>query len=97
LYIDRDPVIFKDIVRHLQGYFLTPRDEEHFVYQICSEDESYNRYLYSDAIYYRLSRLRQRLFENFYIRIGDTSFQVPRELFNEGRKTGDTKNFFSMG
>lgn len=32
LYIDRDPVIFKDIVRHLQGYFLTPRDEEHFVY-----------------------------------------------------------------
>jgi len=32
LYIDRDPVIFKDIVRHLQGYLLTPRNEEHFVY-----------------------------------------------------------------
>lgn len=31
LYIDRDPVIFKDIVRHLQGYLLTPRNEEHFV------------------------------------------------------------------
>ena len=33
LYIDRDPVIFKDIVRHLQGYLLTPRNEEHFVYE----------------------------------------------------------------
>src|SRR5277367_5173632 len=35
LYIDRDPVIFKDIVRHLQGYLLTPRNEEHFVYNTC--------------------------------------------------------------
>lgn len=34
LYIDRDPVIFRDIVRHLQGYMLTPRDEEHFVYVV---------------------------------------------------------------
>jgi hypothetical protein len=32
LYIDRDPAIFKDIVRHLQGYLVTPRNEEHFVY-----------------------------------------------------------------
>jgi hypothetical protein len=34
LYIDRDPAIFKDIVRHLQGYLVTPRNEEHFVYLV---------------------------------------------------------------
>ena len=55
------------------------------------------RYLYSDAIYYRLPRLRQRLFRDFYVRIGDTSFQIPRELFNEVKQKGDAKNFFSMG
>jgi hypothetical protein len=53
------------------------------------------RYLYSDAIYYRLPKLRQRLFRDFYVRIGDKSFQFPRELFNSTQK-GDGKNFFSM-
>jgi hypothetical protein len=31
LYIDRDPLTFRDIALHLQGYFVKPRDEEHFV------------------------------------------------------------------
>ena len=31
LYIDRDPETFKDIALHLQGYYVKPRDEEHFV------------------------------------------------------------------
>jgi len=31
LYIDRDPVTFKDISLHLQGYHITPRDGTHFV------------------------------------------------------------------
>lgn len=31
LYIDRDPVTFKDISLHLQGYHITPRDGSHFV------------------------------------------------------------------
>lgn len=31
LYIDRDPATFRDIVLHLQGYHLTPRDAVHFV------------------------------------------------------------------
>ena len=55
------------------------------------------RYLYSDAIYYRLPKLRQRLFRDFYVRIGETSFQIPKELFNDVKQKGDAKNFFSMG
>ena len=31
LYIDRDPVTFRDISLHLQGYHITPRDASHFV------------------------------------------------------------------
>lgn len=31
LYIDRDPVTFKDISLHLQGYHVAPRDAGHFV------------------------------------------------------------------
>ena len=31
LYIDRDPVTFKDISLHLQGYHVAPRDGSHFV------------------------------------------------------------------
>jgi hypothetical protein len=31
LYIDRDPVTFKDISLHLQGYHVQPRDGTHFV------------------------------------------------------------------
>lgn len=31
LYIDRDPATFRDIVLHLQGYHLAPRDAVHFV------------------------------------------------------------------
>jgi hypothetical protein len=31
LYIDRDPVTFQDISRHLQGYHIQPRDGSHFV------------------------------------------------------------------
>lgn len=31
LYIDRDPVTFRDISLHLQGYHVSPRDGTHFV------------------------------------------------------------------
>ena len=31
LYIDRDPVTFQDISRHLQGYHIIPRDGGHYV------------------------------------------------------------------
>ncbi|KAH7156943.1 hypothetical protein EDB81DRAFT_645744 [Dactylonectria macrodidyma] len=33
LYIDRDPVIFRDISLHLQGYHVSPRDGTHFLYE----------------------------------------------------------------
>ncbi|KAF3926865.1 hypothetical protein ABW20_dc0103856 [Dactylellina cionopaga] len=32
LHIDRDPEIFRDIVRHLQGYYVPIRSPEHFAY-----------------------------------------------------------------
>jgi hypothetical protein len=31
LYIDRDPVTFKDISLHLQGYHVAPKNGSHFV------------------------------------------------------------------
>ena len=31
LYIDRDPETFRDVARHLQGYYVKPRDGSHFV------------------------------------------------------------------
>lgn len=31
LYIDRDPITFRDISLHLQGYHVAPRDSSHFV------------------------------------------------------------------
>ena len=31
LYIDRDPITFRDIALHLQGYHIQPRDGTHFV------------------------------------------------------------------
>lgn len=31
LYIDRDPLTFRDISLHLQGYSIQPRDPGHFV------------------------------------------------------------------
>lgn len=42
LYIDRDPVIFRDISLHLQGYHVSPRDGEHFV-RLFSDAQFYSR------------------------------------------------------
>jgi hypothetical protein len=53
--------------------------------------------LYSDAVYYRLLRLRHQLFRHFYVRVGGTSYEIPRELFSEAKNKADAKNFFSMG
>lgn len=51
LYIDRDPVTFRDIVAHLQGYYVTPRDGEHFV-RLFADAQFYSRMF---ARYYRNS------------------------------------------
>jgi hypothetical protein len=42
LYIDRDPVIFRDISLHLQGYHVSPRDGTHFV-RLFSDAQFYSR------------------------------------------------------
>ncbi|KAF2756968.1 hypothetical protein EJ05DRAFT_422116, partial [Pseudovirgaria hyperparasitica] len=83
LYIDRDSAIFQDIVRHLQGYYVRPRDSEHFVK------------LFSDAQFYSLPRLTQQLFKSeIFVEIGGQDFRIPRDLFSA---PGDSPNFFSLG
>jgi hypothetical protein len=44
LYIDRDPVTFRDIALHLQGYHITPRHGTHFV-RLFADAQFYNRTL----------------------------------------------------
>ncbi|KAF9638885.1 hypothetical protein BFW01_g9782 [Lasiodiplodia theobromae] len=83
LYIDRDPATFRDISLHLQGYYVRPRDGEHFVR------------LFADAQFYSLPRLTQQLFKSeIFIQIGGRDFQIPRDLFSG---PGDSPNFFSLG
>ncbi|KAK9375023.1 uncharacterized protein V1513DRAFT_361803, partial [Lipomyces chichibuensis] len=83
LYIDRSPEVFRDIVRHLQGYYVVPKDAYHFVY------------LYADALYYQLPKLIKLLFNSeIFVRIGSCQFNIPRELL---AKPGDSPNFFTLG
>ncbi|KAK1773850.1 hypothetical protein QBC45DRAFT_62797 [Copromyces sp. CBS 386.78] len=85
LYIDRDPVTFKDISLHLQGYHVRPRDATHFVR------------LFADAQFYSLPKLISQLFEEpIHITIGSTPFQVPRDIFSLSGP-GNTPNFFTLG
>ncbi|KAL2357015.1 hypothetical protein BJ546DRAFT_837153 [Cryomyces antarcticus] len=83
LYIDRDPVTFRDISLHLQGYHIEPRDSHSFVK------------LFADAQFYSLPRLSQQLFNSsIHITVGDRAFQIPRSLFSS---PGDTPNYFTLG
>ncbi|KAI3391930.1 hypothetical protein diail_6600 [Diaporthe ilicicola] len=83
LYIDRDPVTFKDISLHLQGYHVQPRDGTHFVR------------LFADAQFYSLPKLISQLYEeSIFISIGHREFQIPRDSFSE---PGNSPNFFSLG
>ncbi|APA07991.1 hypothetical protein sscle_03g027610 [Sclerotinia sclerotiorum 1980 UF-70] len=83
LYIDRDPITFKDISLHLQGYHVAPRDSSHFVK------------LFADAQFYSLPRLVSQLYEaNIFITVGNEEFQIPRELFSD---PGNSPNYFSLG
>ncbi|KAI8374876.1 hypothetical protein BD560DRAFT_422893 [Blakeslea trispora] len=49
IYIERDPNVFKDIIRHLQGYSISIRDEQH------------RKQLLSDAQFYLLRKLSDKL------------------------------------
>lgn len=83
LYIDRDPVTFRDISLHLQGYHVQPRDGTHFVR------------LFADAQFYSLPKLISQLYEeSIFMSIGHREFQIPRDLFQD---PGNSPNFFSLG
>ncbi|KAK3696515.1 hypothetical protein LTR37_017933 [Vermiconidia calcicola] len=65
------------------GYHIEPRDGPHFVK------------LFADAQFFSLPRLTSQLFSStIYIRIGDSEFQIPRDLFSS---PGDSPNYFSLG
>ncbi|KAK3320522.1 hypothetical protein B0T19DRAFT_429803 [Cercophora scortea] len=83
LYIDRDPITFRDISLHLQGYHVQPRDATHFVR------------LFADAQFYSLPKLMSQLYEeSVFTSVGHREFQIPRELFSG---PGNSPNFFSLG
>ncbi|KAF2673452.1 hypothetical protein BT63DRAFT_368119 [Microthyrium microscopicum] len=83
LYIDRDASTFQDIVRHLQGYHIKPRDGAHYVR------------LFADAQFYSLPRLTQQLFKSeIFVQVGERHFQIPRDIFSA---PGDSPNYFSLG
>ncbi|KAL2179740.1 uncharacterized protein P884DRAFT_327590 [Thermothelomyces heterothallicus CBS 202.75] len=83
LYIDRDPVTFRDIALHLQGYHVQPRDATHFVR------------LFADAQFYHLPKLVSQLYEeSIFTTIGGVQFRIPRDLFSD---PGNSPNFFTLG
>ncbi|KAK4142006.1 uncharacterized protein C8A04DRAFT_38660 [Dichotomopilus funicola] len=83
LYIDRDPVTFRDISLHLQGYHVQPRDATHFVR------------LFADAQFYHLPKLVSQLYEeSIFTSIGSVEFRIPRDLFAD---PGNSPNFFTLG
>ncbi|KAK4121846.1 hypothetical protein N657DRAFT_99229 [Parathielavia appendiculata] len=83
LYIDRDPIIFRDISLHLQGYHVQPRDSTHFVR------------LFADAQFYHLPKLVSQLYEeSIFTTVGGVQFRIPRDLFSD---PGNSPNFFTLG
>ncbi|EAQ84136.1 hypothetical protein CHGG_10540 [Chaetomium globosum CBS 148.51] len=83
LYIDRDPITFRDISLHLQGYHVQPRDATHFVR------------LFADAQFYHLPKLVSQLYEEpIFTTIGGVQFRIPRDLFSA---PGNSPNFFTLG
>ncbi|CAK7272753.1 hypothetical protein SEPCBS119000_005291 [Sporothrix epigloea] len=83
LYIDRDPVTFRDISLHLQGYHVQPANGTHFVR------------LFADAQFYSLPRLISQLYEeSIFMSIGHREFQIPRDIFKD---PGNLPNYFSLG
>lgn len=82
LNIDRSPKVFQKICTHLQGYSIKIDDDYEFVY------------LLSDASYYRLKKLKERiLFEPFHITVGGKKFRIPKEILTQ---KGNYPNFFSI-
>ncbi|KAK2601989.1 hypothetical protein QQS21_004415 [Conoideocrella luteorostrata] len=80
---DRDPGAFKDVVLHLQGYHVAPRDELHFTR------------LFADAQFYSLPKLVSQLYSSsIFVSVGYRQFQIPRDLLTS---SANSPNFFSLG
>jgi hypothetical protein len=98
---------FRDIALHLQGYFVKPKDEEHFV-RLFADAQFYSCTLHPFSFAVQNSpcefginltaivpRLTQQLFKSeIFIQVGDRHFQIPRDIFSS---PGDSPNFFSLG
>ncbi|KAF9281431.1 hypothetical protein BGZ68_006646 [Mortierella alpina] len=67
MYINRNPDVFRDIVKHMQGYFVSAKDEVHL------------ENLVMDAHFYKLNRLIENLRKTMFINVSGTIFKVSRE------------------
>ncbi|KAF9909891.1 hypothetical protein EC991_007881 [Linnemannia zychae] len=67
MYINRNPDVFKDIVKHMQGYYVAARDEVHL------------ENLVMDAHFFKLKRLVENLRQTMFINVSGTIFKVARE------------------
>ncbi|KAF9163240.1 hypothetical protein DFQ26_002795 [Actinomortierella ambigua] len=68
LYIDRNPDVFRDIVKHMQGYYVSARDEVHM------------ENLMIDAFFFKLQRLTDLLRQTMFINVSGTLFKVSRDV-----------------
>ncbi|KAF9135259.1 hypothetical protein BGW39_003939 [Mortierella sp. 14UC] len=67
MYINRNPDVFKDIVKHMQGYYVAARDEVHL------------ENLVMDAHFFKLKRLVENLRQTMFVNVSGTIFKVARE------------------
>lgn len=82
LFVDRSPVVFEYIYKHLQGYHIEVPDSETYVQ------------LWLDSYYFQVKRLRSILQdEGIFVTVGGQPFRVPQQLLTE---SGNTPNYFSV-
>ncbi|KAG0017714.1 hypothetical protein BGZ81_010556 [Podila clonocystis] len=67
MYIDRNPDVFRDIVKHMQGYYVAAKDEVHL------------ENLMMDAHFFKLKRLITNLRQTMFVNVSGTLFKVSRE------------------
>lgn len=82
LFIDRSPRVFEKICMHLQGYYIDVKDEFEYLY------------LYADASYFHLEKLRHRLLDDgLFVNVGGQSFRIPKVLITQ---SCNSPNYFSV-
>lgn len=82
--IDRSPKIFEIVSMHLQGYSIKINDDFEWIY------------LLTDANFFNLSKLKDRLYqEPLFVNVSTEIFKIPKEiLFNP--KSGNYPNYFTI-